>query len=131
MSSIKTELEKTKPDRVEDFVKKSPAAVKGVITSFDNFEVAMQIRFLQKHHDYAKIYVSVCIQYQHMYWNRNRTEEVDQNISFDLYPLTSCLCSLAVFHRPEHDPRRHGGYAGLPRGWSHTIHAFLQRWFDF
>lgn len=43
MSSIKTKLEENNPERVEDFVKKSPAAVKSVVSSFDNFEVAMQI----------------------------------------------------------------------------------------
>lgn len=45
MSSIKVKLEENNPERVDDFVKKSPAAVKKVIEHFDNFEVTMQISY--------------------------------------------------------------------------------------
>lgn len=48
MSSVKTHMEKNNPDRVDDFVNNSPAAVKRVVSDFNNFEVAMQISCFQK-----------------------------------------------------------------------------------
>lgn len=44
LNSIRAYLEKNNPDRVDEFVKNSPAAVKRVIADFSNFEVTTYIR---------------------------------------------------------------------------------------
>lgn len=40
---IKKHLEETNPGRVADFVKAAPAAIKRIISDFDNFQVASEI----------------------------------------------------------------------------------------
>lgn len=40
MSSVRTHMEQNNPEKVEEFVKNSPAAVKRVVSDFNNFEVS-------------------------------------------------------------------------------------------
>lgn len=40
--SIKKHLEENNPERVADFVKNAPAAIKRIISDFDNFQVAIE-----------------------------------------------------------------------------------------
>lgn len=45
-NSIKSHLEEHNPERVADFMKAAPAAIKRITSDFDNFQVATRFRLV-------------------------------------------------------------------------------------
>lgn len=119
ITSIRTHLEATNPERAEKFVADSPAAVKRILADFKNFEVSVYSGISQ--HPVSRVES----------FNPQSTMQRFK-ICFGWCRLTWCVCPhpLVVLHRREHGHKWHGGNAKLPWRWPHTLHGFLQRWSD-
>lgn len=128
---VKAKLQETAPDRVEPFMAHAQAEVKKILGKFKDYQVSVwkrekeSLKYLTYNDDYLRTPLEVTTSETKSYSEYGWSLMV-KTVRVVLFPLTDVSLG-AVLHRWIHEPRRRDWSARLPRGWSHTIHALLQR----